>query len=85
MNVEIRKDIFGYFDNPLFSDVPSHDPGLETICPLCADKLKRPVKTISLMRENDPKSYFYRTHKSCYENASEDEIMRVESSLIDNL
>lgn len=79
----MRNDIFGYFENA--SDTqPVHDPGLDTICPFCAKPLQRPLKTISLMGVNDGKSYFYRAHKLCYENSSEDEISQIEGSLIDN-
>lgn len=81
---EIRKDIFGWFDNPLH-DEPTHDPDLDGICAICAKKLQLPVKTISLMKEGDSRSYFYRTHKNCYEELSEQDIIILDSSLIDNL
>lgn len=80
----VRKDIFGWFDYSGQSE-PTHDPGLETICPICAKQLTKPVKTISLLKDGDNRSYFYRTHKPCYEMASENDIWAIESSLIDNL
>lgn len=81
--MEIRKDIFGWFDN--LSDNPAHDPGLEGICLVCAKKLSKPVKTISLIKEGDNRSFFYRTHKDCYESLEKEDITNLESSLIDNL
>lgn len=84
MITEIRKDIFGYFESAL-DEKPTHDPGLETICPICAKNLERPVKTISLMKDGDNKSYFYRTHKDCYEQANNETITEIESSLIGNI
>lgn len=79
-----RKDIFGYFLSP-YEDTPNHDPGLDTICPICAKQLNKPLKTISLMKMGDNKSYFYRTHKDCYDNADPDNILDIESSLINSL
>lgn len=78
----LRYDIFGFFDSAE-DEIPTHDPGLETNCPICGNKLEHPIKTISLMREGDNKSYFYRTHKSCYENMAASEISLIEGSLID--
>lgn len=80
----IRKDIFGYYDSPL-DGIATHDPGLETNCPICGNQLEMPVTTVSLMKEGDNKSYFYRTHKNCYHSLPEAEINKIESSLIDNL
>lgn len=82
--VQPRKDIFGYFENSS-DQSPTHDPGLETICIFCTIQLEPPMKTISLMKDGDNKSYFYRCHKECYEKLSQNEIIEIESSLIDNL
>lgn len=60
----------GYFENT--SDVPTYDPGLDVICPVCHKKLTRPVKTISIMLEDTDKSLFYRTCKSCYDGLSDE-------------
>ena len=76
-------DIFGYFDDPS-QDEPTFDPGLGVKCPLCLESLTRPMKTISLMSIGDDRSYFYRVHKACYENAPADEIADVEGALIDH-
>jgi hypothetical protein len=80
----IRPDIFGYFNSPE-DEIPAHDPGTNTVCPICTNKLSPPLKTISIMKRHDIKSYFYRTHKACYESISQDEITNIESSLIDSL
>jgi len=83
MNI-IRKDIFGYYESA-DDEKPTHDPGIETICLICAKKLYLPVKTISLMRDGDSRSYFYRTHKSCYESSDYSIIHDIEGSLISNI
>lgn len=80
----MRTDVFGWFDKPE-NEQPTHDPGLAAICPICGKQLEKPIKTISLMKQGDSKSYFYRTHKTCYDNLSEEEICQIESSLIDPL
>lgn len=80
----IRPDIFGYFNSPE-DETPAHDPGTDTICPICVEKLSEPLKTISLMKRHDARSYFYRTHKGCYEGLTSEDICNLESSLIDNI
>lgn len=84
MRPEIRKDIFGYFDDASQTK-PAHDPGMETICPFCGKNLQRPVMTISLMKDADPRSYFYRAHKNCYQYADAETVTSIESALIDNI
>ena len=65
-----RKDIFGFFDDN--SDTPTHDPGFNAICPVCAKVLSRPVKTISLIPDKiRTRSYFFRVHKSCWDGIDE--------------
>jgi len=76
-------EIFGWFDTPS-QDKPTYDPGLEAICPFCLLMLERPVVTLSLMKDGDNKSYFYRAHKHCYDAASDDERNQIEWSLIDS-
>lgn len=78
---KIRNDIFGWFNDT--DCVPTHDPGLEVNCVICGKPLSLPVKTISLMVVGDMGSYFYRTHKECYEQLDEKEISAIEGSLID--
>lgn len=76
---------YGYFDDPTQLK-PTYDPELEVDCPICNQPLNYPtrqVKTISLMAEGDSRSYFYRTHKTCYENLSPQEVTNLDSIIID--
>jgi hypothetical protein len=75
-------DIFGWFESP-YQEKPAHDPGLDVPCPFCLKKLERPVMSISLLREGDGRSYFYRAHKACYSTATIHECKQIEESLID--
>lgn len=78
----MTKTIYGYFDSP-DNETPAYDPALDVECPVCAEKLSLPVKTISLMLVGDNRSYFYRTHKTCYERLSSEEQTQLDSILID--
>lgn len=77
-----RSELFGFFDSP-DQTTPAFDPGLNVACPFCLRPLELPVKTISLILPGDDRSFFYRSHKSCYETASEKAIGEIEGSLID--
>jgi hypothetical protein len=74
--------VYGYFESPL-SDVPDYDPGLDVDCPVCYQRLSRPIKTISVMADGDRKSYFYRTHKACYESLTPENETELDSFIID--
>lgn len=81
---EIRSDIFGYFTET--GETPEHDPGVDTICPICAEKLAEERTTISLaLLLNRNRSYFYRTCRSCYKVLSEEDKDQLDYSLIDVL
>ena len=75
-------DIFGFFDK---SDQvkPAFDPGLDVPCPFCLGTLERPLKTISLMLPGDARSFFYRAHKACYDDATPEATSQIESAQID--
>ena len=74
--------IFGYFERPE-QTTPTFDPGPSALCPFCLRALAMPVKTISLMKPGDARSYFYRAHKACYETADDRAIAEIESAQID--
>ena len=79
--------IYGYFDSPEQVE-PVHDPPLTVSCPVCGKELSRPVKTISLMVPLPnggwpERSYFYRTHKHCYDNLDETGKSRIDGLLVD--
>lgn len=77
--------IYGYYDSPT-QDRPVFDPGLDVDCPSCGSRLESPLKTISLMfydREVGDRSYFYRTHKNCYDSLDEVQRGNLDGLLID--
>lgn len=73
---------YGYFLNAS-QEVPEYDPGLNVNCPICEALLSSPMKTISVLLVGDDRSFFYRTHKACYENLTEDEQTKLDSLVVD--
>jgi hypothetical protein len=77
--------IYGYYDSPA-QDKPTFDPGIDVNCPSCGLPLEPPLKTISLMlydRNRGDRSYFYRTHKACYDALDEKQKGALDGLLID--
>lgn len=76
-------DIFGYFDAP-GQERPAFDPGRGVPCPICLHALAdKPVRCTSLMLVGDDRSYFFRAHKQCWDDAGQEEQERIEHALID--
>ena len=62
---------YGWFDDAS-QRVPSFDPPHDAPCPFCGTKISADdVRTHSLMYQGEyaPRSYFYRTHRTCDEKA----------------
>lgn len=86
-----RPDIYGYFDSPS-QTTPAHDPGETGLCPVCVSPVGKHgpsnrLQTISMCLEAPElrdRSWFFRTHKNCWENATERERGLIESACIDN-
>lgn len=77
-------NVFGFFDDPAAA-APAYDPGISgVLCPVCLRDLSVPVKTISLMLAGDERSYFFRTHRQCWDNAPDAEREQIEHALIDS-
>lgn len=75
-------NIYGYFDSP-YQVIPAYDPGLGVPCPVCGATLIAPVVTLSVMLEDDSRSYFYRCHRTCYERLTDDQRTALDSAIID--
>lgn len=78
----MTKSIFGYYERA-DQTTPTYDPGMDALCPHCLKQLERPVRTMSLLLPGDNRSFFYRTHKECDERATPEQVMEIESSIID--
>lgn len=74
--------IFGYFSEPGQQE-PTYDPGLNVECPVCYRRLTSPMVTVSLAIEEDTRSYFYRAHKGCFEDLTEDEQSDLDGLIVD--
>lgn len=75
---------FGYFSSA-DQDLPEFDPGLDIDCLVCSKRLEPPLKTISLFVPNTDRSYFYRTHRNCYDSLSDNQKTMLDSQLVDKV
>lgn len=75
---------YGYYADATATE-PAFDPGLTVDCPVCHKLLSMPVKTISLMAAGDNRSYFYRTHKACYEGLTPQQESDLDGLIIDHV
>ena len=83
---EINTQYIGWFADA--GETPEYDPKEKGSCPVCAKivgrhSLENPLKTISIMKVGDSRSFFFRTHKPCWESVDENEQNTIESSIID--
>ena len=74
--------LIGYFITA-HTDKPEYDPGLDVPCVFCYKHLIEPIRTVSFMMPGSFRSFFYRCHKSCYENMNDDEIGAYEESVME--
>lgn len=81
----LKNPYLGYYEGA--APEPAYDPGIEIDCFLCMEPLEsKPRQTTSLVAENGGnRSYFYRVHKTCWENLSEQDQHMYEGSIVDNL
>jgi len=83
---EQKQNIFGYFDSPEQTS-PAFDPGYQVSCPFCDKPLgdRSGIVATSLMRQDriDNRSYFYRSHRTCRDWATDDQKIDIESRIID--
>jgi hypothetical protein len=69
----MAEPLYGWFDDP--GPVPAYEPPHDAPCPYCGlPCTDDDVRTHSFMREDKrTRSYFYRTHISCDDHASQNE------------
>jgi len=75
-NKETVNDVYGWYDNAEQpKNQPSYDPGFYVPCLYCGEPLTDDnVRTHSFSAMTDgSKSYYYRTHRTCDEQATEKE------------
>lgn len=61
----MRAKLFGYFDDD--TNIPTYDPGLDVVCPICDQPLTEPMRSTSFIDAADNRSYFIRVHRDCDE------------------
>ena len=74
--------IVGHFDRP-GETIPSFDPGLDVPDIVCWRPLRdKPRVTVSLMGVGGDRSYFFRSHKECWEALTPQDQQRYEESTL---
>lgn len=75
----------GYYEGA--EQEPTVDPGLDIDCFVCIKPLKdkRRSTTSFVASTGGARSYFFRTHKECWDNLSESDRLMYEGSFVDNL
>lgn len=59
--------IYGWYDSPYQAkDKPTYNPPFDSPCPYCNKRLTdSDMRTHSMLMENAPQCFFFRTHKTC--------------------
>lgn len=82
MNIDLK--IFGYYTEASQTK-QVYDPMLDADCPICGKPLSRPMVATNLLVPGINRSYFYRMHRECRPNATDEQEMDIESALVDAL
>lgn len=83
-------DLFGWYSSAeQASDDPDHDPPHDAACPYCGNPLTEDdVRTHSFVPEqiaSRDRCYFYRTHRTCDEAATQAEKDSIFSAVIERI
>ena len=75
-------DLLGYFE-AASQTVPAYDPPVTAPCIVCGKPMEPPRVTVSLLRLGDPRSWFFRADKGCWEGLTDGEQAAYESSVVE--
>jgi hypothetical protein len=83
----MNEPLYGWFDK---ADAPPvYEPPLDTPCPYCGlpctDDDVRTHSFVSLERRAGRRSYFYRTHQTCDDQASEGEQESIFNGVVEQI
>jgi hypothetical protein len=79
---------YGWFDSAGLDAPPAYDPPRDAPCPYCGEPLRpNDVRTHSLMAADGPRdrSYFYRTHTTCDDAATEGQRQSLFGGMIERI
>lgn len=77
--------IYGWYDSPHQpKDKPTYNPPFNSPCPYCDAALTDGnIRTHSMMMQNAPQAFFFRTHKTCDEAATPEQKQAIDDKLWD--
>lgn len=83
-----KEKIYGYYDKadqPI--DQPTYNPAFDSPCLFCGEKItENDMRTHSMMLVGKmSRSYFYRTHATCHEKASDRQRFEIDDIVFENI
>jgi len=77
--------IYGWFDSEYQAkDKPTYNPPFDADCPYCDKPLTdEDMRTHSMMYLNAPQCFFYRTHRTCDEAATDEQRQAIDGKIFD--
>jgi len=86
MNTSTEK-LYGWYDRadqPV--DQPTYNPAFPGMCLFCGTATtEEDVRTHSIMPMGAKRSYFYRTHRTCHETASDEQRNHIDGIVFDSI
>lgn len=77
--------IYGWYDSPHQArDKPTYNPSFYAPCPHCRKPLTDDdARTHSILYFDAPQSFFYRTHRTCDEAATDEQRHAIDAKIFD--
>lgn len=78
-----QQQIYGWYDSAHQpKDKPTYNPPFDALCPYCDLPLSdEDMRTHSMLMENAPQCFFFRTHRTCDESASPEQRQAVDDKI----
>jgi len=81
------RKLYGWYDRPDQPvDQPTYNPEFPGPCLFCGENTSEEnVRTFSLLMEGSNRAFFYRTHRTCHETASEKQRREIDRVIWDSI
>lgn len=83
MKNDTQTKIYGWYDSPHQpSDRPTFNPPTDADCPYCHLPMTLDdIRTHSMLMENAPQCFFFRTHRTCDEAATDEQRVSTDNKI----